>query len=112
MAVTIFEFPVLANDTGSKEYLTRSAVFGDGYEQVSGDGINSSKKTWSVSYAGLIEKVKEVEAFLDERKGYQAFIWKDPLGELGLYRARAWQVLPYSGDVFRLTTTFEEAFAP
>ena len=112
MAVPVFEFPVLANDTGSKEYLTRSAVFGDGYEQVSGDGINSSKKTWSVSYAGLLENVKEVEDFLDERGGYKSFAWTDPMGRLGLYKARGTQVLPYSGNVFRLTTTFEQAFAP
>lgn len=112
MAVEVFDFPVLANETGEQEYVTRTAQFGDSYAQVSGEGINERKRTWSIAYAGKLEKVLEVKAFLDARKGYQSFIWKDPLGELGLYRATRVQVLPYSKDVFRLTTTFEEAFAP
>lgn len=108
----IFNFPVQANDTGSKEYLTRTAQFGDGYEQVSGDGINSSKETWAITFSGKIEKVKEVEDFLDERQGYKSFAWRNPLGRLGLYRVKRWDVVPYSRDVLRLTATFEQAFSP
>lgn len=112
MATEVFEFPVLANDTGTKEYIIRTAQYGDGYAQVSGEGINSSKRSWNISYAGKIEKVLEVAAFLDARKGYESFIWKDPTGSFGLYRSATHQILPYSKDVFRLTTMFEEAFAP
>lgn len=108
----LFTFPVQANDTGGKEYLTRSAKYGDGYEQVSGDGINSSIETWAITFSGQIEKVKEVESFLDERAGYKSFAWRNPLGRLGLYRAKRVDIIPYARDVFRLTTTFEQAFAP
>ena len=110
--VPLFNFPVQANDTGSKEYLIRTAQFGDGYAQVSGEGINSSKETWAITFSGQIAKVQEVIAFLDERQGYKSFAWKNPFGQLGLYRAAKWDIIPYARDVFRLTTTFEQAFAP
>lgn len=112
MATPLFNFPVEANNTGSNEYIIRTAQFGDGYAQVSGEGINSSKESWAITFSGQIDKVQEVISFLDERKGYKSFAWRNPLGKLGLYRAARWETLPYSRDVFRLTTTFEQAFAP
>lgn len=112
MAITEWTFPVQANDTGKKEYLVRTAAFGDGYAQTSGEGINSHRKSWAITFSGQIEDVQEVIAFLDERKGYQSFIWKDPFGLYGLYKATSYDVLPYAKDVFRLTTMFEQAFAP
>lgn len=112
MALLEFKFPVLANDTGDTEFIVRRAQYGDGYAQVSGEGLQSSKDTWAVSYAGLWEDVQEVNAFIKQHEGYKSFAWRTPKGELKLFRAPRWQVLPYAKDVFRLTTTFEEAFAP
>lgn len=112
MALPVFEFPVEANNSGSKSFLTRTAQYGDGYAQVSSEGINSSKRTWSITTSGMLDVVQEVADFLDERSGYKSFAWKDPTGKLGLYRSASYELLPYSKDVFRLTTTFEEAFAP
>lgn len=112
MATPVFNFPVQANDSGSKEYVIRKAQFGDSYSQTSGDGINSSKKTWSISSAGTLEKMTEITNFLDERAGYKSFIWKDPTGQMGLYLAARYELLPYSRDIFRLTSSFEQSFAP
>lgn len=111
-AIPVFEYPVQANDTGSKEYIIRTAQFGDAYAQVSGEGINSSKQSWAITYSGTLEKVALVAAFLDERAGYKSFAWRNPMGQLNLYRAPKYDVLPYAKDVFRLTATFEQAFAP
>lgn len=112
MALQEFKFPVLANDTGETRFVVRKAQFGDSYMQVSGEGLQSSVDSWAVSYAGLWEDVVEVENFLKDHKGYMSFAWRTPKRELKLFRAETWQVLPYAKDVFRLTTTFEEAFAP
>lgn len=112
MALVEFKFPVLANDVGDTEFIVRKAAYGDGYEQVSGEGLQSSKDVWAVSYAGLWKDVIQVDQFMKQHKGYMSFAWKTPKGELKLFRAAKWQVLPYAEDVFRLTTTFEEAFAP
>lgn len=109
--IPVFDFPVQANDSGTKTYTTREAKFGDSYTQTSGDGINSSSLSWSITYSGKIEDVKKVRDFLDERMGYKSFIWKDPWGDLGLYMVKGFEVLPYAKDVFRLTTTFEQAFS-
>lgn len=110
--IDLFDFPVQANDTGSTEFVTRTAQFGDGYAQVSGEGINSSKQSWAITYSGNKDSVKKVKKFLDDTQGYKSFAWRNPLGELGLYRASKYEVLPYSSDVFRLTATFEQSFAP
>lgn len=112
MATPVFPFPVQTNDTGAKEYVVRKAQFGDSYAQVSGEGINSSKKTWAITYSGRLEDVMKVASFFDERAGYKSFIWKDPTGQMGLYLAPKYEVLPYAKDVFRLTSSFEQAFAP
>lgn len=112
MATPLFSFPVQANDSGSTEYLIRTAQFGDGYAQSSGEGINSKKETWAITYSGRKEDVDKVRAFLDERAGYKSFAWKNPHGVLGLYKASKYESLPYATDVFRLTTNFEQAFAP
>lgn len=110
--MAVFTFPVEANNTGSKEYITRTVQYGDGYTQSSGEGINSSRKTWSISFSGRKSKVDEVRAFLDEREGYKSFAWTDPNGEIGLYKAEKYDVLPYARDIFKLTTTFTQVFSP
>lgn len=110
MVVPVFNFPVQANDAGDREYLTRNAQFGDGYEQVSGEGINSSRDTWSITYSGKIDDVRLVREFLDERKGRLSFLWRNPFGELSMYRASKYNIVPYSRDVLRLTTTFTQSF--
>lgn len=112
MTVPEFTFPVEANNSGDETFTVRTAQFGDSYAQVSSEGINASKKTWAITFSGLLPKVLEVRDFLKERAGYKSFAWRDPFGDLGLYRAAKYDVLPYAKDVFRLTTTFEEAFAP
>ena len=112
MATPEFTFPVEANNSGDETFTTRTAQFGDSYAQVSGEGLSTSKRTWAITYTGQIDNVKEVRDFLRERAGYKSFAWRDPMGELGLYRSAKFELLPYTKDVFRLTTTFEEAFAP
>lgn len=111
MATPTFNFPVQANDSGTKKYTVREAKFGDSYTQKSGDGINSSTTSWSITYSGKLADVKKVKDFLDERAGYKSFIWEDPWGELGLYTVEGFEVVPYAKDVFRLTATFEQSFS-
>jgi phage-related protein len=110
--MSVFSFPVEANNTGTKEYLVRTASYGDGYQQSSGEGINSSRKTWSISFSGRKSKVDEVRSFLDERAGYKSFAWTDPNGETALYKAEKYDILPYARDVQKLTTTFTQTFSP
>ena len=40
MAIQIFGFPARVNAAGDTRFRIRKAQFGDGYMQVSGDGIN------------------------------------------------------------------------
>lgn len=110
MATTVFNFPVQAQDSGQQEYIVRRAQFGDGYEQSAGWGLNGKKKTWSITYSGRKSDVDEVISFLEERQGWQSFLWRDPTGSLGLYKALSFQVVPYAEDVWRLTATFEQSY--
>ncbi len=46
MGIQTFEFPARVNAAGDMRFRVRKAQFGDGYAQVSGDGINPIVRSW------------------------------------------------------------------
>lgn len=54
MAIQTFTWrtQIQAGMEGSFSLKTRSATFGDGYEQIAGEGINSEKQSWPVTLTG------------------------------------------------------------
>lgn len=52
------------------------ADLGDGYTQRSGDGIQTTKDNWSVTFEALdTTDANTLIAFFEERDGYQNFTW-------------------------------------
>lgn len=43
---------IQAGMEGTFSHKTRSATFGDGYEQIAGEGINPEKQSWPVTLTG------------------------------------------------------------
>lgn len=89
----------------------RTAVFGDGYQQRVGDGINRQARVWqieSVDYAD--EDIDAIEAFLVARDGAESFDWTPPTGAAGKFICKSWRRTANDGRWQTISATFEEVF--
>lgn len=115
MAVETFTWrtQIQAGMEGEFSYATRTASFGDGYEQIAGDGINPEKQSWPITLTG--KKIEMLQALNFCRSHVtKSFIWTSPLGETGLYRVEADSVKaqPLSSKVMTISAIFKQAYAP
>lgn len=104
---------IQAGMEGEFSYTTRSALFGDGYEQIAGEGINSEKQSWPITLTG---KKTEMLVALNFCRSHitKSFLWTSPIGESGLYRVEADSVKaqPLSSKVLTISATFKQAYSP
>lgn len=88
--------------------------FGDGYEQMAGDGINTRRESWDLSFTRGGAVIDQVKAFVDEHGGYMPFEWVNSDGVRKLYRASGYSEARQSSrrgsNVKVLTVTFREVF--
>lgn len=98
---------------GTFDHRVRTSQFGDGYKQVSGDGINPETQSWPVSMAGRNVEMLPVLTFIRNHT-VSSFIWTPPFGEPGLFRVvnDSIRASPLSSNAMTITATFEQAFAP
>ena len=104
---------IQAGMEGTFSHKTRSATFGDGYEQIAGEGINPEKQSWPVTLTGkktdMLQALKFFRSYV-----IKSFIWTSPVGETGLYRIEAESIKsqPLSSNVLTISATFKQAYAP
>lgn len=67
---------------------TLSIRFGDGYEQVVGDGINARQESWSLTFTKRSAVIDAIARFLDEHEGFIPFWFTTSDGDLKLFRAK------------------------
>ncbi|WP_318387715.1 phage tail protein [Enterobacter sp.] len=112
MAVETYKWPVQLGG-GAIEYdqTIRTAQFGDGYEQVAENGINSTAIQVPMKYTGKDDEVNEIRAFLLAHT-IKAFIITPPGEEKGLYRVVANSVRKnqISGNIAELVFTIKRAY--
>lgn len=94
------------------DYRTRSVRFGDGYEQVAREGMNSKSQQWEQSFTGGEKYISDIADFLDRNGGSRAFSWKPPLSQTGLYRCDSYKITAAGGNNYTMITTFRQAFQP
>lgn len=82
-------------------------TFGDGYEQVAPKGLNHNLRTYSVSFSGAEERIRQIEAFLDRHGGYKSFLWTPYGAAQGKFRCDEWSSSCQSG-FGTLSTQFRE----
>jgi phage-related protein len=70
--------PPIYSSSKSSTLRVREAIFGDGYSQRVGDGLNVEGEEWSLSFRLLVSQADTVEAFLRARGGTEAFLWTPP----------------------------------
>ncbi|QHF27387.1 phage tail protein [Pseudomonas sp. R32] len=107
-----FSWSPKTEPTGNVEYRVRTSQFGDGYQQVVGDGLNSKRQSWPLSFVGDEQRIKAIVEFLDRHAGARSFYWTAPLGEKGLYRCKSYQPTAKGGGLYSLAATFEQSFHP
>lgn len=103
MALQTFTWSPRNGPSADIQDRTRSVQYGDGYEQVTGDGINPETQSWPLTFTGLNADIKPILAFLRLHGERTSFKWTNPLGEVGLYRAS--QLKPTILDFARMTVT-------
>ncbi|WP_222890350.1 phage tail protein [Enterobacter sp. C2] len=112
MAVETYRWPAQLGG-GAIEYAQaiRSAQFGDGYEQVAENGLNSTAIQVPMKYVGKETEVNEIRAFLLAHT-VKAFIIIPPGEEKGLYRVVANSVRKnlISSNAAELTFTIKRAY--
>lgn len=109
----IWRTQIQASMEGEYSYSTRAASFGDGYEQIAGEGINPEKQSWPITLTGKKAEMLTVLKFCRSHIT-KSFIWTSPIGEAGLYRVEADSVKaqPLSSKVMTITATFKQTYAP
>lgn len=110
MALQTFTWSPRNGPTADIKYRTSSVQYGDGYEGVTGDGINPETQSWPLTFTGMNEDMKPVLSFLREHGEVKAFKWTNPLGELGLYRASLLKVTALDFARMTISVTFSTAY--
>lgn len=112
MAIETFSWPVQiqAQQQISYSQRVRSAQFGDGYEQISGDGINPETIQVPITWTGARGSAVAMRDFL-RRHTAKSFIFTPPFEAKGLYRvvADSINLVPISTNVATVTATFKQA---
>lgn len=112
MAVETFTWCPRIEPVSSPSYRNRTSRFGNGYEQVVGDGPNNLEDSWALTFVVGAADAALIKAFLDRHAGNKSFLWTPPLSGVGFFKSTAPSVTPNGAGVYTLTTTFTQAFAP
>ena len=105
-----FAFAPSYTTAGSDEYAELEAKFGDGYKQVSPDGINPVLEKWNLVFDPITrEDIESIRGFFRGKVG-QTFTWTNPSGDEKRYRRVGSVNWDHAGLAGRLVVTIEEAF--
>lgn len=107
-----FTWQPTSQATGTSTFAVRSAQFGDGYTQEVADGINNESQSWPLTFMGSKAEIQPIVDFFRAHAGYRGFWWTPPFGVQGIYKVTAFSPMPNGGDIYTLTATFVQKFAP
>lgn len=109
----IFTWNPRKNPQGSVSFRVLTARFGDGYEQVAQDGINSRAESWPLEFFGSEAEITPIKEFLDRHGDWKGFLWTPPLGRQAVFRMDGgYQPVPLGGGWFTLSVTFKQKSIP
>lgn len=111
MAIETFKWRVESNVDASIDYRVIEVQFGDGYAQISSDGINTKNEQYTIRVHALRNEANNIMAFFDRHKGAKSFFWTTPLGSLGLFTCKDPKPQDQGGGLYSITGTFVKVFA-
>lgn len=112
MSTLSFTFtPSFAASESSKPN-TRVVRFNDGYEQRLSFGLQNDFKKWQLRFDYRSnEETNQIRAFLEARRGVDAFAWTDPYGGTAYYVCEEWSVEHAACNLNNIQATFREVIA-
>ena len=111
MATQTFMWRVENSLTPTIKYEVDEVQFGNGYKQVSSDGVNNKTEQYAIRVHARTEEAKVIMAFFDEHAGRRSFFWTPPLGTLGLYTCLDPNPTEQGGGLYVITGTFVKSYA-
>ncbi len=107
----VFEWKADLGAERSSQPLVTSVSFGDGYELRVAESLNRIRVTYSLTFTRPALEIMEIENFLADRAGTEAFKWVDPLGVEKMWVCREWTgPSQQAKGVYVLSATFIEVF--
>ena len=95
-----FRWRVTSESSATHTFAVRTVKLGDGYEQ-----------KWQVRLVGRKAVIEQVKAFLDARRGVEAFYWQPDGHQRLLVKAVEYRETPRGGKAYELSAEFEEVLA-
>lgn len=111
MAIKTFHWKIENNFQANIAYRVIETQFGDGYAQISSDGINNKNESYSIKVHAMEKDAKTIMDFFDEHKGSKSFLWTPPLGEIGLYTCKDPTPRNEGGLLYSISGTFVKVFS-
>jgi len=105
-----FTFSPAPGATEAKDPRVRAAIFGDGYQQRVGDGINNRPRSWALQFNGPTARIDEIDDFLIARNGAESFDWVPPSGATGKWICKSWSRSVPAINVQSISATFDQVF--
>jgi len=86
------------------------AVFGEGYEQRTSNGINTMPRSWTLGFTKSPSDIDAIEAFLETAAGVTSFDWTPPRGSSGKWLCEEWKRGIPNAAFDTLDAKFREVF--
>ncbi|MBD2821611.1 phage tail protein [Xenorhabdus sp. 42] len=112
MMLDTFHWSPRTSASSTVDFAIRKASFGDGYTQVSGDGLHPRSQKWAVDFIGNESYIRAILTFLDRHQGHKSFVWTPPLSDAGLYRCEGYKTAALGGNKYSLSAEFIQAYHP
>lgn len=84
--------------------------YGDGYQFRTLDGINSNPRRWQLTFNRVLSEAEQIDTFLENLKGKNAFTWTPPDGKEGRFVCNSWSVNYSSFNFASVDAVFEEVY--
>lgn len=110
MVADTFTWTPTGNGGGTVKDAVRRVQFGDGYRQVSPDGLNPRTRSYQLSFTGRKAEIDQIIDFLDRHVG-RSFYWQSPRGMMLFECVAQGEPFP-DGRAHSVTATFEQTFQP
>ena len=107
---TFIWFPTYSGTSADIGFKVRTASFGDGYQQRVGDGINTLKRVWNMTFELPKPQTDAIEAFLYTLEGVGSFDWTPPTGPPGKWICPSWKPAAVGYNSYSIALTFTEVF--
>ena len=84
--------------------------FGNGYFQITGDGINSNMETWNLGFIVGDTAKQAIEDFFIAEGGYTYFNWTAPMNGATQkqYICPQWNITPLANNNYNISALFTE----